>query len=41
LEAREQEYAQGVSVDKFGKVTIDAGSKNQIMDKYKNSLEGE
>jgi len=28
-------------VDKSGKVTIDAGSKNQIMDKYKNSLEGE
>lgn len=28
-------------MDKFGKVTIDAGSKNQIMDKYKHSLEGE
>lgn len=41
LEAREQEYSQSVTVDKSGKVTIDAGSKNQIMDKYKNSLEGE
>jgi hypothetical protein len=29
-----------VHVDKNGKVSIDAGSKNEIMDKYKHENEG-